>query len=243
VREQGVPVQTPTFTLFMPVLNEIDGLRAVLPRIHPDWFTQILMVDGGSQDGSVEFAQSRGVETYVQQKRGIRFAYMEAWPLIRGDIVITFSPDGNCPPEALPILAKAVAAGHDMVIASRYLGAAKSDDDDLLTGFGNWMFTTLINVCHGGHYTDAMGIYRGYKTALFSQLDLDKDDSYATEKLCGTTIGVEPLLSIRCAKRRLRISEIPVSEPARIGGVRKLQVLRWGGAYLLQVFRELYHWR
>jgi hypothetical protein len=37
---------------------------------------------------------------------------------------------------------------------------------------------------------------------------------------------------------------VPVrNEPARIGGERKLQMFRWGGAYLLQVFRELYHFR
>lgn len=32
-------------------------------------------------------------------------------------------------------------------------------------------------------------------------------------------------------------------EPARIGGERKLQIVRWGGAYMTQVFRELYYWR
>jgi hypothetical protein len=114
---------------------------------------------------------------------------------------------------------------------------------DVMTGFGNWMFTRLINVLHGGHYTDAMGIYRAYKTSLFAQLGLDKEEGYATEKLLSTTIGIEPLLSIRAAKRRLRISEIGVPEPKRIGGKRKLQMFRWGGAYLLQVFREVYHSR
>jgi hypothetical protein len=87
-----------------------------------------------------------------------------------------------------------------------------------------------------------MGIFRAYKTSLFGRLGLDQEDSYAPEKLLFTVIGVEPLLSIRCAKQRLSISEIPVSEPARIGGDRMLQVIRWGAAYLLQTFRELYHW-
>src|SRR5262245_38753419 len=123
-------------TLFMPVLNEIDGLRAILPRIDRGWFDQILMVDGGSRDGSVDFARAQGVEVYVQKKRGIRHAYIEAWPLVRGDLVVTFSPDGNCPPEALPQLIDALA-GHDMVVASRYLGPARSEDDDAMTGFGN----------------------------------------------------------------------------------------------------------
>jgi glycosyltransferase involved in cell wall biosynthesis len=232
-----------TTTLFMPVLNEIDGLKVILPRIPRSVFDQILMVDGGSRDGSVEFAEQQGIETYVQQRKGIRHAYIEAWPLVRGDIVVTFSPDGNCPPEALSELTGAVKDGRDMVIASRYLGPARSEDDDVITGFGNWLFTSLINLLHGGRYTDAMGIYRAYKTSLFSLLDLDKEDGYAPERLCGTTIGIEPLLSIRSAKRRLRVSEIPVSEPARVGGERKLQMYRWGAAYMMQVFRELYHWR
>jgi hypothetical protein len=73
-------------------------------------------------------------------------------------------------------------------------------------------------------------------------LALDSEDGYAPEKLLATTIGIEPLLSIRCAKKRLRVSEIGVPEPARIGGTRKLKVVQWGGSYLLQVFRELYHW-
>ena len=229
-------------TLFMPVLNEIEGMKAILPRIRPEWCDQILVVDGGSRDGSLEYARERGFDTYVQRRSGIRFAYIEAWPLIRGNIVITFSPDGNCPPEAIPQLAAAMNEGYDMVIASRYLGGARSEDDDLVTRFGNWMFTGLINLFHGGHYTDAMGIFRAYRTQLFSLLDLDKDHGYAPEKLMATTVGIEPLLSIRCARKRLRISEILVLEPARVGGERKLQIFRWGGAYLLQIFRELYYW-
>ena len=200
-------------------------------------------MDGGSHDGTLEFAKAQGLETYVQRRKGIRFAYIEAWPLIRGDVVITFSPDGNCPPEAIPLLTNSMTEGYDMVIASRYLREARSEDDDLLTGFGNWMFTRLINIVHGGRYTDAMGIFRAYRTALFRELALDREESYTPEKLLATTIGIEPLLSIRCAKKRLHVAEIPVPEPLRIGGKRKLQMFRWGGAYLLQIVREIYHWR
>jgi len=227
----------------MPVLNEIEGMKVILPQIQPDWYEQILVVDGGSRDGSLEYARGLGFDTYRQQRRGIRHAYIEAWPMIRGTLVVTLSPDGNCPADAIPELIAKLKEGYDMVIASRYYGGAKSEDDDLLTGFGNWLFTTSINVLHGGHYTDAMGIYRGYKTSLFKTLDLDREESYATEKLLGTTMGIEPLLSMRCAKRKLRVCEIGVPEPARIGGERKLQIVRWGGAYMLQNFRELYFWR
>ncbi len=42
--------------------------------------------------------------------------------------------------------------GYDVVVASRYYQGIKSEDDDMITAFGNWMFTTMINVFHGGSY-------------------------------------------------------------------------------------------
>ena len=73
---------------------------------------------------------------------------------------------------------------HDMVIASRYKDDATSADDDIVPAFGNWLFTKTINVLHGGRYTDAMGIYRAYRTQVIYDLDLDKDESYTLpEKL------------------------------------------------------------
>ncbi len=50
-----------------------------------------------------------------------------------------------------------------------------------------------------------------------------------------TRLGVEPILSARCAKRRLRTADIACPEPPRIGGERKLQVVRWGLGYMTQV--------
>lgn len=88
---------------------------------------------------------------------------MEVLPYIEGDIVLTFSPDGNSIPEFIPELINKMKEGCDMVIVSRYLDDAKSDDDDFITGFGNWLFTKTINVLHGGHYTDAMVIFRAYR--------------------------------------------------------------------------------
>lgn len=230
-------------TIIALTLNEIDGVKAILPQIDPSWYEQLLVVDGGSSDGTVEWCRAHGYDVLIQSRRGIRYAYFDALPLIRGDIVLTLSPDGNCSPEAIPELIAKIEEGYDLVIGSRYLGGTKSEDDDLLTAFGNWLFTRTINLLHRAHYTDAMVIYRAFKRALIAELDLDKDVSYTLpEKLFGTIISWEPLMSVRAAKRRMRITEISAPEPPRIGGERKLQIWRWGAAYYFQFWRELWFW-
>lgn len=231
-------------TLLVPTLDEIDGMKTVMPKVKREWCDQILIVDGQSTDGTAEYARRQGYDVIVQQQKGMRHAYMEALPHIRGDVVLTFSPDGNSIPELIPACIAKMKEGYDMVIVSRYADGAKSYDDDIVTGFGNWLFTTLINLIHGAQYTDAMVIYRAYRKNLIWELDLDKDSSYDfEERLFGTTISWEPLLSIRCAKRRLKCADIPGDEPARDSGERKLQVLRWGAAYMFEVFREMFVWK
>lgn len=233
-----------TTTLLIPTLNEITGMKEIMPRIKREWVDQIIFLDGGSTDGTVEYAKNNGYEVYTQKKIGFRNGYTEVWPLVKGDIVITFSPDGNSIPEIIPVLIEKMEEGYDMVIASRYLGKAHSDDDDPVTGFGNWMFTRMVNLLFHAHYTDAMVIYRAYKRELVYDLGLDKDEGFLyAEKMFNTHVSWEPLLSVRAAKRKLKITEIPADEPPRIGGIRKLKVFKWGAVFLFQFIREKLFWR
>ncbi|MBU1121683.1 MAG: glycosyltransferase family 2 protein [Candidatus Omnitrophica bacterium] len=230
-------------TLLIPTLNEIEGMKQVMPKIKKEWVDQILIVDGHSTDGTVEYAREQGYSVILQKNKGIRHAYIEAIEHIEGDVVITFSPDGNSIPELILPLIEKMKQGQDMVIVSRYAKGAKSYDDDLITSFGNWMFTSLINLFYGAKYTDAMVMFRAWRKEIFINLDLDKEESYIMEeKIFRTKIGVEPLLSVRAAKRKLKCADIPGDEPVRIGGERKLQVLRWGAAYLMQTFKEVFYW-
>lgn len=230
-------------TLIIPTLNEIDGMKAIMPRISRDWYDQLIILDGGSTDGTVEYAKEQGYFVYVQKKVGFRNAYNEILPHITGDTVITFSPDGNSIPELIPELIGKMEQGYDMVIVSRYLDGAKSYDDDFITAFGNWFFTKTVNCLHAAKYTDAMGIFRAYKTKLIYDLELHKDEGYVTaERLFSTNISWEPLLSVRAAKRKLKITEIPGDEPTRIGGNRKLEIFKWGAAYYFQFIREKFCW-
>jgi glycosyltransferase involved in cell wall biosynthesis len=226
-------------TLLALTLNEIDGMRAIMPQIPPGLFDQILILDGGSTDGTIEWAREQGYTVYVQKQKGIRFAYQEALPLMEGDMIVSISPDGNCDPAVLPALVAKMREGYDLVIGSRYMSGVKSDDDDFVTAFGNWLFTRTVNVLYGARYSDVMVIYRAFTKELVYELGLDRDASYTLpEKLFRTVISWEPLMSVRAAKRGKRIGEVAAGEPKRIGGERKLQIIRWGAAYYFQFWKE-----
>ena len=216
-------------TLLIAALNEVQGMKVILPRINPDWVDEILVIDGGSTDGSFEYAQSLGFKTLRQRSKGLIPSYWEALEVAMGDVIIPFSPDGNSIPEKIPELVRKMNEGYDMVIVSRYLNGAKSADDDLVSGFGNWMFTSMINILFGGHYTDTLVMFRAWKRELTKGFVLDP-----------TLAGFEPQLSIECAKRKLKVAEIAGDEPARIGGITKKRTIVAGWAILTLIFKEIF---
>jgi len=216
-------------SLIIPTLNEIDGVRAVMPRIDRSWCSEVLVVDGGSSDGTIEWLRANDWRVIVQDKPGIGNAYRQAYAHTTGDVILTFSPDGNSIPEIVPDLVRAMEKGYDLVIVSRYLGKARSHDDDWLTSLGNVFFTKSINLLFGGHYTDALVIFRAYRREIIRRLDIDAPH-----------MTYEAQISIRAAKYGLRIAEIAGDEPRRIGGERKMHPFRTGWTILKEMRRELF---
>lgn len=55
------------------------------------------------------------LDVYVQKKKGIRYAYLEILPMVKGDVILSLSPDGNCPAAAIPAILDKIREGYDMV--------------------------------------------------------------------------------------------------------------------------------
>lgn len=233
-----------TFALLMPTLNEVEGLRHILPKIDRSLFTEILVVDGHSTDGTVEYCRAQGVPVLIQPNGGVPDAEEYGFKQTTADVVITFTPDGNSLPELLPAVCEAFRQGYDMVVASRYLGDAKSHDDDFLTGIGNWGFTSAVNLLFRAKFTDTLVGFRGYTREAAERMGLpDMIQSTRLRRRFPLLNSWELGASIRAARLKLRVLEIPGDEPKRIGGVRKLSISRNGVGALCQVISDFVFFR
>ena len=160
-------------SLLIPILNEEEGIKVIMPRVKKEWVDQILFVDGGSTDNSVQLCRDMGYEIFIQKEKGPSAAYREAFEKLTGDVIIDFSPDNNSIPEKIPeLIDKMKSDNYDMVIVSRYLKGAKSEDDTFYTAIGNWFFTKSINLFHGGNYTDSLVMLELTKKIFFIDLNL-----------------------------------------------------------------------
>lgn len=208
-------------SLVILALNELESSKKIAPRIDKNLFDEILVIDGGSNDGTDTYFKSLGFQvikqtnfpnTYfkiAERQKKIAEAYWQGVNKALGDIVIIpFTTDGNMLPEKLPELINKMKQGYDLVCVSRYKNDAKSYDDTFISAFGNWFFTKLVNILFKGNFTDVLGGYKAVKRNLLMRVYSDKK----------TMISFGTQISISCLKNNLKYSEIPGDEPKRIAG-------------------------
>ena len=208
-------------------LNEIDGVKEILPKIKKEWADEIVVIDGGSTDGTVEECKKMGFEVINQKNKGHGGAILDGVQGTNSDVIVIFGPDGNHEVEEIPKLIKKINEGYDQVIISRFGKGSENLDAGIIDGFGNKMFTFVANLIFNGSMTDTLNESRSITRKAFEELKFDAMQLDSTFQM-----------SIRGMKRKQKIFEIVGNEGRRIGGKRKMKPIPTGCRLIKRILIE-----
>jgi len=221
-----------TISMVIPVIDEIDGMRVIMPQIKKEWVDEIIIIDGGSTDGTVEEAKRLGYKIIHQKTKGLGDAYKLGIEAVKSDYILFFSPDGNHVPQDIPRMIEKIHQGCDLVQLNRFGKTSNSEDPGPITGFGNRMFTFLVNVFFGGNCEDTLDGFKIIKKNVLLDLKIDANGENFEQHIC-----------IRALKSGVQIYEIEGDEPERIGGERKMKPFATGIELSKQIIEEFIYWK
>jgi len=220
-------------SVVMPVFNERSTLRYVVERVLSlaPMEIEMICVDDGSHDGSRDILAElqrdrREVRVFLQPKNmgkgaAIRTGIQQA----TGDFVIIQDADLEYDPVDYPALLDPLIQGKaDVVYGSRFLGSAPHRVLYFWHSVGNKLLTLLSNCLTNINLSDMETCYKAFRREVIQSIPIEED-----------RFGFEPEITVKLAKRRLRIYEVGIGywgrtyeEGKKIGwrdGVRALWCL------------------
>lgn len=214
-------------SVIIPALNEVGSIETVLSQIPKEGIDEILVIDGHSTDGTVELVKKLGYPVIFQKGKGFGAAISTGVEAAKGDVIVSLTSDNSQNPKDIPDLLRKIDEGYDLVMASRYLPGAGSEDDTLLHHIGNKFFTWLCNFIHKTKITDSLYFFVAFRKDIFKIIE-------PKNLHCG--YGIE--MPIRAYNAGLKIAEIPSFERKRFAGKAKISAFSDGFKILKTILKQ-----
>jgi glycosyltransferase involved in cell wall biosynthesis len=189
-------------SFLIPAYNEAATIGEVLDRIATlDLETQVIVVDDGSDDDTAAIAESKGVHVVRQPNRGKGAAIRAALPLVDGDIAVIQDADMEYDPLEVPDLIEPIVRGAaDVVFGSRLRGGRPQRAYLFWHLLGNRFLSLLTNVLYNTTLSDMETGYKAFRAEILKGLDLREND-----------FAIEPEITGKVCKQKLRVYELPIS--------------------------------
>lgn len=191
----------------VPCLNEENTLHLVLESIPKEIKgvdLEVLIIDDGSTDKTIEIAKKYGVKHFVKHARNMGLARSfhdgvdYALGVMGADIVVNTDGDNQYPQKRIPDLIQPIIDGEaDIVIADRQTSKIThfSPLKKLLQRFGSH----IVNKAAGTDLPDAASGFRAYSKKSLLRLNVVTKFSYCMETI------------IQAGNKNLAIVSIPVT--------------------------------
>jgi glycosyltransferase involved in cell wall biosynthesis len=203
-------------SVIIPIFNEEKSIQEVIERIPNHRNYEIILIDDGSTDKSIEKVQeiqNKSIKVFRHEKnQGYGEALLTGFRHANGDLIITLDSDGQHNPEEIPSLIKALIDNNaDIVIGSRYLGSYNYKVP-LYTKIGEFFIKTLLAFLFRQKISNNQSGFRALKTKSLVLL----------QKMKHTKFGFGTELLFNAAYNNLKIIEVPVSMNSRKYGTSNI---------------------
>lgn len=195
----------------IPAFNEENSVGNVLKEIPKELVSEVIVVNNNSNDKTKVNAQRAGATVLDEKRQGYGHACLKGIAYVKEkepkpDIIVFIDADYSDYPEEMRELIKPIIEqDYDMVIGSRALGKRERGSMTPQQVFGNKLATGLMRFLYGVKYTD-LGPFRAIKFDKLLELEM-KDTTY------GWTVEMQ----LKAAKKKMKVTEVPVNYRKRIG--------------------------
>lgn len=216
----------------IPTLNEERNLPRVLKALQKSGIKDVLVIDGRSNDRTIEVAKNFGVNIVAQAGQGKGDAVVQVFNngYLPVDAVVLLDADGSMMPEEIPLFVNKLKSGFDIVKGSRFMTDGYSEDMSVFRKLGNLFFIFLVKFLWGVDYTDLC-----YGFAIFNKESIRKLAPHLKSK----NFEIETEVFIKAKKFGLMVAEVPSVELRRIHGKSNLNAFLDGFRILRMIIFEL----
>ncbi len=219
----------PELTVLTLTLNEVESLKNFLRRVEPLLSPQaerfeLLIVDGGSTDGTLEVAREAGARVILQDKPGYANAYLQGLAAAQGRFILCVDADSSHPLEIFHEFWRR-RNDYDVVMGSRYLPGGEDGRPwlrRLMSRLLNWTYARFLSV----PLTDISGGFRLYRAEALRGIHCS-----------ARYYDVVAELIVRLHGGGRRILEIPYHYIPRGHGRSKAKLLTFSLSYVITMIQ------
>jgi dolichol-phosphate mannosyltransferase len=215
--------------VLLPTMDEVETVARVVDAFRDVGIENVLVIDGGSTDGTRATAREAGARVAEQSGRGKGQAVREA---VRDHVdapyVVMVDADATYDAADVDAMLEPLFAGEaEHVIGNRFADM-RPGAMTRLNRIGNRIINSAFRVIHGEGHRDVLSGYRAFTRESFLRLHLTADG-----------FGIETEMAVECVKNDVPVAVVPITYRERPGGsATNLHPVRDGGVIFLELYRK-----